>query len=58
MFAPDGAHLVAGYEDGSASRWDLRPASLLRQACEVAGRRLTRAEWQEFLPRWDYHPAC
>ena len=34
------------------------PASLIRQACEIAGRRLTRAEWDEFLPSRDYDPAC
>ena len=41
-----------------AYRWDIRPESLARHACQVAGRRLTRAEWQEFLPGRDYDPAC
>ena len=41
-----------------AYRWDLRPESLARHACQVAGRRLTRAEWTEFLPGRDYNPAC
>ena len=34
------------------------PERLLRQACQVAGRRLTRAEWAQFLPGRDYDPAC
>jgi hypothetical protein len=38
--------------------WDVRPASWERRACEVAGRRLTRAEWKAALPGRDYAPAC
>jgi hypothetical protein len=38
--------------------WDIRSSSLVRQACRVAGRRLTRAEWAEFLPGRAYAPAC
>jgi hypothetical protein len=44
--------------DGRAYLSDIRPASLARHACEVAGRRLTRAEWDEFLPGRAYDPAC
>jgi WD40 repeat protein len=58
IFTPDDTHLIAAYQNGRAYRWDIRPASLVRQACRVAGRRLTRAEWDEFLPRRDYAPAC
>ena len=58
IFTPDGTHLIAAHDNGRAYRWDIRPASLVRQACEVAGRRLTRAEWDEFLPGRPYEPAC
>ena len=58
FFTPDGTHLIAAQDNGRAYRWDIRPASLVRQACEVAGRRLARAEWDEFLPGRAYHPAC
>jgi WD40 repeat protein len=58
MFTPDGSGLIAAYDSGGAYRWDIRPASLARQACRVAGRRLTHAEWEEFLPGRDYDPAC
>ena len=58
MFTPDGTGLIAAYDIGRAYRWDIRTASLIRQACRIAGRRLTRAEWQEFLPGRDYEPAC
>jgi WD40 repeat protein len=57
-FTPDGTHLVAAYDTGRAYIWDIRPGALARHACEVAGRRLTRAEWQEFLPGRAYAPAC
>ena len=56
--APDGDAVIAGYDTGLAYRWDIRPASLTRQACLIAGRTLTRAEWDEFLPGRDYEPAC
>jgi WD40 repeat protein len=57
-FTPDGAALIASYDTGRAYRWDIRPESLVQHACRVAGRRLTPAEWTEFLPGRDYDPAC
>ncbi len=41
-----------------AWRWDLDPVRWARQACLVANRNLTRAEWRAFLPGWDYAPSC
>jgi WD40 repeat protein len=58
LFAPDGDAVIAGFDTGQAFRWDIRPASLARQACLIASRTLTRAEWDEFLPGRDYEPAC
>jgi WD40 repeat protein len=57
-FTPDGSRLIATYASGRAYVWDIRSSSLVRQACRVAGRRLTRAEWAEFLPGRAYAPAC
>jgi WD40 repeat protein/DNA-binding SARP family transcriptional activator len=57
-FTADGTRLLAGYETGDAYLWDIRSESLVRQACRVAGRQLTRAEWNEFRPGRDYDPAC
>jgi WD40 repeat protein len=57
-FTADGSHLVAAYASGRAYVWDIRPRSLAAHACRVAGRRLTRAEWEEFLPGREYDPAC
>jgi WD40 repeat protein len=58
MFTPGDTHVIAALATGRAYRWDIRPASLVRQACKIAGRRLTRAEWDEFLPGTPYSPAC
>ena len=58
LFSPDGAHLFAIYDTGRAYRWDVRPTSWARQACAVAGRRLTRPEWKDALPDRAYDPAC
>jgi WD40 repeat protein/DNA-binding SARP family transcriptional activator len=58
LFSRDGSHLVAVYDTGLAYRWDVRQSSWERQACAVAGRRLTRAEWKDALPDRSYAPAC
>jgi hypothetical protein len=58
LFAPDGGQLLAVYESGAGYRRDIRPQSLARQASRGAERRLTRAEWSEFLPGRGYDPAC
>jgi WD40 repeat protein len=58
IFSPDGAHLFALTDGGVGYRWDVRPASWARYACAVAGRGLTRAEWEEALPGRPYAPAC
>ena len=58
QFTPDGAHLVAISRSGLAYRWDVRPSSWARHACAVAGRTLTRTEWQDALPERNYKPSC
>ena len=42
---------IAAQDNGRAFVWDIRPASLVRHACAVAGRRLTRAEWERVPAR-------
>ncbi|WP_324649918.1 hypothetical protein [Georgenia sp. H159] len=34
------------------------PDALLEQACAVAGRDLTGAEWRDVLPNVPYAPTC
>ena len=43
---------------GQAYRWDVRPSARAQHACTVAGRTLTRAEWNDALPGREYAPAC
>jgi WD40 repeat protein len=47
---PTGHTLTTAFQDGTVLLWDADPASWLKRACAVAGRRLTLEEWQEFLP--------
>ena len=54
----DGGRQLAVLYDRGGYAWDLRPASWARHACAVAGRTLTRAEWESALPGRDYAPAC
>jgi WD40 repeat protein/DNA-binding SARP family transcriptional activator len=58
QFTPDGAYLFAITNAGRGYRWDVRWPSLVRHACAVAGRPLTRAEWDQALPSRGYAPAC
>jgi WD40 repeat protein len=58
LFTPDGDYLLAITSTGQAYRWDVRPSAWARHACAVAGRTLTRAEWNDALPGRPYAPAC
>jgi WD40 repeat protein/DNA-binding SARP family transcriptional activator len=57
-FVDDGTHLVTLNDNGHGYLWDIRPQAWAQQACRVAGRALTRAEWQAALPERPYAPAC
>jgi WD40 repeat protein len=50
--------LVVLSEDGPGRRYPLDPARWLARACTVAGRDLTRAEWDRYLPDRPYRPVC
>jgi WD40 repeat protein/DNA-binding SARP family transcriptional activator len=49
---------LAVMHDRGGYVWDVRPSSWERHACAVAGRTLTRAEWEDALPQREYAPAC
>ena len=38
--------------------YPMDPSVWLREACAVAGRDLTRAEWDRYLPGREYRPTC
>jgi DNA-binding SARP family transcriptional activator/WD40 repeat protein len=54
---PDGTKLISRTDRG-AVLWDLDPENWEQLACHMAGRNLTRAEWNEYLPGRDYHRTC
>jgi DNA-binding SARP family transcriptional activator/WD40 repeat protein len=39
-------------------RYPMTPSAWLRTACEIAGRDLTRAEWDQYLPGRSYRATC
>ena len=57
-FLPDGKHVVAVFSDGTGDVWNLDPAAWDAQACRVANRNLTQAEWHDFLPELGYAAVC
>ena len=44
--------------DGPGHRYPLDAARWLAQACRIAGRDLTEAEWNRYVPNRPYKPAC
>ena len=44
-FSPDGKLLAVAGVDGCAMLWDIDPAVWRQRACAIAGRNLTREEW-------------
>jgi WD40 repeat protein len=56
--SPDGGHLLETHGNGQGAVWDVDPESWERRACDLANRKLTRQEWEEFLPGRPYQPAC
>jgi WD40 repeat protein len=57
-FVDGGTRLVTLHDNGRGYLWDIQPRSWARRACQVAGRTLTRAEWDDVLPERPYAPAC
>jgi hypothetical protein len=53
----DGRTLVTSGSGGMVI-WDTDPRSWARRACAAAGRNLTRAEWERFLPDTGYRRTC
>ena len=57
-FTPDGRHLFVLDDTGTGQRWEVSPDAWSRHACRVAGRDLTRAEWEQLIPGQSYRRVC
>jgi WD40 repeat protein/class 3 adenylate cyclase len=57
-FTPDGKRVIVMSDHGEGFAWDVTLAGWERQVCAIAGRNLTRDEWDEFLPERPYEPVC
>jgi hypothetical protein len=57
FFLPGGQRLITGSFAGLLS-WDLDAASWQETACALAGRDLSREEWDAFLPDEPYRGTC
>ena len=56
--SPDNHWLVTASSDNTARLWTLRLDELVDLACQTAGRNLTRAEWEQYLPGEAYRKTC
>jgi len=50
--------LVSWDGAGAALRRRVDVDAWMDKACDLAGRRLTKAEWAQYLPGEPYRPAC
>ena len=54
----DGRAIVTFTAGTGVREWTIEPGRLLERACAVAGRNLTRAEWNDVLPGRPYERTC
>jgi WD40 repeat protein/DNA-binding SARP family transcriptional activator len=57
-YFPNGKQIVATFWDGTGMVWNVDPAAWRKQACRIANRNLTRAEWRDFLAPRSYRAVC
>ncbi|HJR80786.1 MAG TPA: hypothetical protein VJ821_11985, partial [Anaerolineales bacterium] len=58
FFSADGKTLISASMN-EVILWNVDPQSWIEKACNIAGRNLTQAEWQQFVgPNIPYHATC
>jgi len=57
-FFPDGKQVIATFWSGLGVVWNVDPTAWRTQACRVANRELTRAEWNDVAPERSYRRIC
>jgi WD40 repeat protein len=58
VFSPDGRRVFVAYRGGLGFVWNVTLGAWREHACTVAGRNLTRAEWERYLPERPYELVC
>lgn len=57
-YLPDSSGVLLTGLDGRTWTLPTRPESWVARACELAGRDLTREEWEQYFPGRSYRPTC
>ncbi|MET9633691.1 helix-turn-helix domain-containing protein [Lentzea sp. NPDC006480] len=57
-FRPDGGQLVSAGMDRTTRLWTIDPDVVANQVCALAQPRITRAEWDRYLPGVEFRPPC
>ena len=57
-FSPDGTLLASGNVDGEVTLWNMQTTFWVEQACKIAGRNLTLAEWVRYFSGETYRTTC
>ena len=57
-FSPNGKYVIATFVSGIGVIWSVDPATWQAQACRIANRNLTPAEWHNFLPDRGFRSVC
>ncbi|GII85136.1 hypothetical protein Ssi03_31260 [Sphaerisporangium siamense] len=57
-YSRDGRALLSAGEDRTARLWPTATGAVAVRVCELARPRITRAEWDRYLPGLPYRPPC